>query len=57
MLTDDVTEGEHIEGEQSGTEYRSLGDTAGDKVCLGFCSTQGNVLGAVGEVRLEPVEC
>ena len=30
VLADDVSEGEHIDGEQGGAEYGSLGDTAGD---------------------------
>lgn len=50
MLADDTAEGEQVEGEESGAEDRSLGDTTGDRMGPGFFSTQGDVLGSVGEV-------
>ena len=47
MSADDLTEGEHIEREKTGTEYGSLGDTRDDRLGQGFLSSQGDVFGSV----------
>ena len=50
MLADDVSKWEHVEGEKGGAEKGSLGDTTGDRVGLGFFSSQRNELSSVGDV-------
>lgn len=55
MLADDTAEGEQVEGEEGRAKDGSLGDTTGDRMGLGFFPSQGDVLGSVGEVGLEPI--
>ena len=45
LATDDMVKGEHV-----------YWDTAGDSVCPGLCTSKGNVLCSVGEVRLKPLQ-
>ena len=51
MPADDTAQGEHIQGEQQGAEYRALGDTTGDWLGLRFCSSQGNALSSISEAQ------
>lgn len=57
VAADDLTEGEHVNGEQDWAKYRTLGDALVDWGRGGTGITNGDELFPVGEVGLKPGEC
>ena len=56
MAAEDLAEGEHVQDEKEGAEYRTLGDTVSEWGSGGFAVVDGNVLVTVGKVGSEPGE-
>ena len=56
MLTDDLTEREHVYGEEDGTEYRALWHSMDYWGMVGAGTIDGDKLLPVRQIRVEPGE-